>query len=173
MNNNNSNRSCDFILDCSIMWTRSCKAWSSERARAMHVSASAEFAEIANDLPRCARFLRSKEFTVAVISWVLKAPLTSVKRWVANPTASTVRGRRTLLSPQQEEQIVELTLKAAHDHTAMRPSAVREAVSTRSIIHLHKSVSNNLLRRHKNWLGFPIDPLARGDSVLRRSTNGC
>ena len=111
------------------MWTRSGETYSSERARAMKIAASHEYSSLGNDLPQRARFLRSQEFTFAVISWVMKAPLTSVKRWVGNPIATTVRGRRPLLTPQQDQDILDKVLEAAQNHEAMRPSVMREAVS--------------------------------------------
>ena len=110
------------------MWTRSGGTFASERARAMHISATAEFAALGTDLSNQARYLRSLNFTFAVISWVLKAPLTSVKRWVACPTATTSRGLRPLLTVEQEKGIVEAVLDAARNHKAMTPSAVREMV---------------------------------------------
>ena len=65
-------------------------------------------------------------FTFAVISWVLKSQLTTVKRWAACSTSPMVRGRRPLLTVEQEKDIVEAVLDAARNHKAMTPSAVRE-----------------------------------------------
>ena len=110
------------------MWTRSGGAFASERAHAMQIAATAEFAALGDDLPNQARYLRSMNFTFAVISWVLKSPLTTVKRWAACSTSTMVRGRRPLLTVEQDKGIVEAVLDAARNHKAMTPSAVRETV---------------------------------------------
>ena len=96
----------------------------------MQVAASQEYAALESDPPQRAKYLRSMEFTFAVISWVMKSPLTTVKRWVSNPTTTTVRGRRPLLTPEQDETIVGKVLDAARNHEALKPSAMRELVSS-------------------------------------------
>ena len=94
----------------------------------MQIAATAEFAALGDDLLNQARYLRSINFTFAVIFWVLKSPLTTVKRWEACSTSTMVRGRRPLLTVEQEKGIVEAVLDAARNHKAMTPSAVREMV---------------------------------------------
>ena len=81
----------------------------------MRTLATSDYRLIATD-PDRVRYLRSLEFSFGIISKALKIPLTTVKRWTADLTATDVRGRRPLLSATEDQELLEFTVAAAKEH---------------------------------------------------------
>ena len=100
----------------------------SERARAQCLMASSEYRTI-KLVEEKVRFLRAHGFTYGVIASATGMHLSRVKRYLGNLATTSTRGRKPLLTPAQESELLDVVRKRALEHQPMTVPELQETVS--------------------------------------------
>ena len=97
------------------MWTAQREETHLSRGQLQMLMALSEFRSMKSDIDKC-RWLRAQGLSFGAIAEAMRTPKSTVVRWCNDIKASTIRGRKRLLDPDQDANLAQRVKTAAEAH---------------------------------------------------------